>query len=213
MSKSIIFTGAKYPKSLPKNLYEDGDVVIAADSGFDAAKKLGFAVDLAIGDFDSTRYMKEIKEIRFEQHSTEKDESDTFLAIDRGIEMAGDTYILVGGGGRRLDHLLATYSLFDRFGPPAAWYTAYETCFLVSGNRRFDSLEKDMTVSFFPASLSGSAVVDAPQLKWPLVDYPLSFATISLSNCTTSTFLDVKVRGGSIFVSFPVAGGRAKMLP
>jgi thiamine pyrophosphokinase len=213
MSKSIIFTGAKPPKSLPKNLYEAGDVVIAADSGFDAAKKLGFPVDLAIGDFDSTRLLKEIKEIRFEQHSTEKDESDTFLAIARGIEMAGDTYVLVGGGGGRLDHLLATYSLFDRFGPPLVWYTAYETCFLVSDYKKFNDLSKDMTVSFFPTSLSGSAVVEAKQLKWPLCEYPLSFATISLSNCTTSTFLDVTVKGGRIFVSFPVAGGRVKMIP
>jgi thiamine pyrophosphokinase len=213
MSKSIIFTGAKPPKSLPKNLYETGDIVIAADSGFDSARKLGFTVDLAIGDFDSTNCYEEIKGIRHEQHSRDKDESDTFLAIGRGIEMAGDTYVLVGGGGGRLDHLLATYSLFDRFGPPLVWYTAYETCYRVVRHQRFEGFAEGQTVSFFPASLNGFSLVEARQLQWPLIEYPLSFNTISLSNRMTETNLEVFAEGGVIFVSFPVVGCRVKMLP
>ncbi|WP_320130857.1 thiamine diphosphokinase [uncultured Sphaerochaeta sp.] len=213
MSKSIIFTGAEPPKALPQDLYEPGDFVIAADSGYDSARKLGFKVDLAIGDFDSTALFEEIKKIGFEQHDRDKDESDTCLALQRATELTGNSYVLIGGGGGRLDHLFATYSLFDQFGPPLRWYTAKEICYLVSDCQRFDDLESGMTVSFFPAKLTGSSMVQACQLRWPLQNYELSFNSISLSNRTTGKTLDVSTQGGDIFVSFPVADGGIKMIP
>jgi thiamine pyrophosphokinase len=213
MSKSIIFTGSNPPLSLPQGLIQDGDVVIAADSGYDAARCLGVPVDLAVGDFDSTEFAGEIEAIRHERHRRDKDESDTFLAISRGMAMAGPDYALVGGGGGRVDHLLALYSLFDRFGPPVSWHTAYEDSYLVRGHRVFEGIEAGATVSFFPARLTGSAIVDAVPLRWPLCEYPLSFSTISLSNRTMGDTLEVRADGVELFVCFPVAGAGTKMLP
>lgn len=213
MSKSIIFTGSNPPVKLPPDLIGPDDVVIAADSGYDSARMFGVSVDLAVGDFDSTRYGREIETVRHERHSRDKDESDTFLAIARGVEMAGNDYVLVGGGGGRTDHLLALYSLFDRFGPPVSWHTACEDSYLVKGQRRFHGLEEGSTVSFFPARLTGSAIVDAGPLRWPLDGYPLSFGTISLSNRTLDSVLEVRAEGVEVFVSFPVAGECVKVIP
>lgn len=206
MSKAIIYTGGGAPSTLPGNLMSPGDFVIAADSGYDVARHLGMKVDLCIGDFDSTSFFHEIQGGRYEQSAKDKDESDTELAIQRAIGLGYKEYVLIGGGGHRLDHLLSTYSLFDLYAPPKLWLTAYESMHLVTGYQRFEPNESGLTVSFMPGTLSSSVVVTAKQLQWPLESFPLSISNVSLSNRTTDVFLDVFVKqSGRIFVSFPVA--------
>ena len=105
-----------------------------------------------------------------------------------------------------MDHLFATFSLFEQYGPPELWYTAYEMVHLVRGYHRFESLKAGRQVSFFPASFSRDAYITAKQLQWPLENYRLSMDSLSLSNRTTDSFLDVFAKqGGLLFVSFPVA--------
>jgi thiamine pyrophosphokinase len=105
-----------------------------------------------------------------------------------------------------MDHLFSTYSLFDQYGPPSAWYTTYESLFLVGTFHRFEILNPPQTVSFIPASFTKEVRVTAKQLQWPLSHYALSMATISLSNRAESPVLDVFTSGeGKLFVCFPVA--------
>lgn len=206
MSKAIICTGGGSPSSLPSGLVEKGDYIIAADSGYDTARKLGLPVDLCVGDFDSTLLASEILKGNYERSLRDKDESDTELAIKKALSMGFQTYILIGGGGFRMDHLFANFALFEQYGPPQAWYTAYETVHLVSSYHRFEGLKASQTISIFPAGFSKEVYVTAKQLKWPLENYPLSMANFSLSNSTTDSFLDVFAKqGGVLFISFPVA--------
>ncbi len=206
MSKAIIYTGGGAPTSIPSGLVQKGDYVIAADSGYDTARRLGMHVDLCVGDFDSTSLSNEIKNRVHERSLRDKDESDTELAIKKAISMGYESYCLVGGGGFRMDHLFATFSLFDRFGPPDLWYTGYEEVHLVRGYQRFESLKAGLHVSLFPTSFTKEAFITAKQLQWPLENHRLSMDTLSLSNRTTDSFLDVFAKqGGVLFVSFPVA--------
>ncbi|MGH0054227.1 MAG: thiamine diphosphokinase [Sphaerochaetaceae bacterium] len=207
MSKAIIFTGGGTPSRLPPDLKQEDDMVFAADSGYEAAKALGIPVDFCLGDFDSTKLFAEIQNLRYEKSPSEKDESDTELALRKAFSLGFSRYMLVGGGGFRMDHLFSTYSLFTVYGPPAAWYTAYESLYLVETYRRFDHLNPPQTVSFLPASFSTEVRVTAKQLRWPLVQYVLSMSSISLSNRAEDQFLEVFINGGEgkLFVSFPVA--------
>ncbi len=212
MGKAIVFTGGGGPTSLPGDLIEEGDYLIAADSGFDTARALGLVVHYVIGDFDSTRLADEALLLDHERHPADKDHSDTYLAIERALKHSDGTYVLVGGGGYRLDHLLKTYSLFSQFGPPLLWFTRYETNILVPSYTRFDHLDEGTTVSLYPATLDGQATVEAKELKWPLVAYPMSFGSFSLSNSCACEVLQVRVVGDPIFVSFPVAPNAAKVV-
>ncbi|MDC7228952.1 MAG: thiamine diphosphokinase [Sphaerochaetaceae bacterium] len=206
MSKAIIFTGGGAPSRLPMDLLQPGDMVIAADSGYEAAKALGIPVNLCIGDFDSTRYFSEIQHLDHEKSLADKDESDTELALRKAFSLGFSTYVLVGGGGFRMDHLFTTYSLFDQYGPPSAWYTAYESLFLVGKYHRFEIHNPPQTVSFIPSSFTKEVVITAKQLQWPLSQHVLSMSSISLSNRADSPVLDVFASGqGKLFVSFPVA--------
>jgi len=212
MSKVIVFTGGGGPDALPEDLRQKGDYLIAADSGYDTARALGYQVNYVIGDFDSIQFVEEALALEHERYPVDKDQSDTYLAIEKALLHGDEGYVLVGGGGYRLDHLLQTYSLFSHFGPPTRWFTRYETNILVSSHLRLEQLNKGETVSLYPATLEGEATVDAKELKWPLDSYLMSFSSFSLSNTCTEEYLEVSVEGSPIFVSFPVARSSAKLV-
>ncbi|WP_332448425.1 thiamine diphosphokinase [Sphaerochaeta sp.] len=206
MSKAIIFTGGGAPTHLPSDLIDTHDYVIAADSGYDTAKRMGIRVDCCIGDFDSTRFLAEIIEHNALKQPKDKDESDTELALRHALDQGYTEYVLVGGGGFRMDHLFATYALFSRYPAPLAWYTCYETLHLVTGFRRFSNLEIGMTISLFPVHYAEKVVVTAKALFWPLDRYTLSMTSLSLSNRTNDSVLQLLVEHDkSLFVCFPVA--------
>ncbi|MET0727722.1 MAG: thiamine diphosphokinase [Acidimicrobiales bacterium] len=86
-------------------------VVIAADSGIGHAQSLGLAIDVAVGDFDSVDpadlARAEQAGALIERHPEAKDATDLELALDVALTRQPERVIVVGGGGGRLDHLLA----------------------------------------------------------------------------------------------------------
>jgi len=97
--------------------WADGvDLVVAADAGALRAEALGFRPDLVVGDADS---LTEADVARFratgidiELASTDKDESDTELAVRAALSRGAQRLTIVGAlGGRRFDHALANVSL------------------------------------------------------------------------------------------------------
>ena len=95
--KRLIIVGGKAPDKLDinRNSYSE---VIAADSGYDTARKLGIEIDSAVGDFDSTDLRGELIGKGFVPCSHDKDCSDTELAVRSG---SGD-YDLIGTAYRRI---------------------------------------------------------------------------------------------------------------
>jgi thiamine pyrophosphokinase len=88
-----------------------GATVIAADSGIDQARRLGWPVHLAVGDFDSVSAVGleavTAAGARIERHPVAKDATDLELALDAALTLDPEEIIVVGGHGGRLDHLLA----------------------------------------------------------------------------------------------------------
>lgn len=206
--KAIIVTGGSGPYGPAVYEPKAGDLVICADSGYELAQRLGLAIDFWVGDFDSTEAHDHIcsPSLVVKRSPTDKDQSDTELALMEARAAGYQSWILLGGGGRRIDHLFATYALFDRYGPPLIWQTGHESMYLVTESMTFSPLGVDQTVSLLPARLGSTSRVTASQLMWPLYESELSFSSISLSNRTTSTSLTVDVVAGSgILVCFPVA--------
>lgn len=89
--------------------------VVSADSGLDHTYDLGLAVDLVVGDLDSVTDAALARAERdgtpIERHPTDKDATDTELALDAALGRGADAITLVGGGGDRLDHLLGTLAV------------------------------------------------------------------------------------------------------
>ena len=88
----------------------DGDIIIAADGGYDSLLLHGYTPDLLIGDFDSLKSTIP-EEIRIIKHPKEKDETDMFLAYDEGVKRGYTEFVMLGATGGRLDHTYANLSL------------------------------------------------------------------------------------------------------
>lgn len=104
MDTCIIFGAAEFDGLLMPVC--PGDFIIAADGGLRHTQALGLRPDEIIGDFDSLGYVPEAGVV----FPVEKDDTDTMLAVRRGLELGLRRYVIYGGmDGKRLDHTLANF--------------------------------------------------------------------------------------------------------
>ncbi len=102
--KCVIFAGMPVPQTL-RRFWQDADYVIAADAGYENARRLGLEPDLLLGDYDSApRPPQNAKTLVL---PAEKDDTDTYFAARRAIALGADEAVILGGLGGRLDHTLA----------------------------------------------------------------------------------------------------------
>ncbi len=113
--KAFIYTGGKiYPENITEHPKGD-DLRIAADAGFINAKLLGERIDIALGDFDSlcgrqSEIPESTKKITV---PSEKDETDTQLAVNEALKMGADEIVIIGGLDGRLDHTLSNVAILE----------------------------------------------------------------------------------------------------
>ncbi len=90
------------------NITKD-DLIVCADKGYEIAVKQGITPHAVIGDFDSLSIKKEeiSKTVKWIGYNKEKDETDTFLCYQYGMEKGYDSFVLLGGIGGRADHSYA----------------------------------------------------------------------------------------------------------
>ena len=95
----------------------DRAFVVAADSGYLTARRLGIKPQVLIGDLDSLDKDKlsenELDEIEKILVSPIKDDTDTQLAIDTALARGVQRITLVGGLGGRLDHTLSSVFMLE----------------------------------------------------------------------------------------------------
>lgn len=115
-----IFTGGRVFADTLNELgisIDDSALVIAADSGYLTAKRLGVKVNMLIGDLDSLDKNKlsahELDETQKILVSPIKDDTDTQLAIDTAISRGAERITLIGGLGGRLDHTLSSVFMLE----------------------------------------------------------------------------------------------------
>ncbi len=86
------------------------DYIIACDGGYRHAAKANIVPDLVIGDFDS--YPGEIPpNIEVIRASTDKDDTDTMLALREALRLGYQDIVICGALGGRIDHEYANFAL------------------------------------------------------------------------------------------------------
>ena len=189
--------------------------VIAADGGARHAPALGVRIDRWVGDADSiddaTLAELAASGVSLRHALSDKDESDTELALLEAIaECAGEITILGGLGGVRVDHALANVALLQHpalVGRPVILFDerASRISLLEAGgegkavNRIFEGREGDL-VSLLP--LGGPAGgVSTEGLRFPLADEPLELGrTRGLSNVRTAPSARISLGSGRLLV-------------
>ena len=114
---TIIITGGLVDSSLDiGNKKTDYDRLIACDHGMDFCYFKKIKPDVIMGDFDSAStealdYYRNIDGVELKQFPTEKDGSDTELAIRCACELGEKNIDIYGAFGSRIDHMLANIQL------------------------------------------------------------------------------------------------------
>jgi len=184
---------------------EAPDLVIAADSGADAATEAGVTIDLLVGDLDSISQavLDELRTtgVEIEQHPTDKDATDLQLAIAAARRSGAGRLTVIGGGGGRIDHLLANAAVVAAAGAWAevAWILSDARIYPVHRTRSLP-IDPEATFSILPVG-GPAADVSLAGAKWPLdralVD-PLD--SLGISNVATASVIDVSVGSGAVLV-------------
>ena len=110
--KAFLYVGGEiFPENISERP-EDGDLVIAADSGYENAKRLSAHVDLFVGDMDS--YDGEIDgDVEIVRLKPEKDVTDTHAAFELAVQRGAREIYIVGGLSGRLDHTLSNLAILE----------------------------------------------------------------------------------------------------
>lgn len=142
MGTCIIFCAADFDALLRP--IAPGDFVIAADGGLRHTQALGLEPDEILGDFDSLGYTPQGGHI----FPVEKDDTDSMLAVRRGLELGYREFLLYGSlDGPRLDHTVANFQTLQFLADHGAWG------YLV-GKAYLATVVKDGAVTF-PAGSEG----------------------------------------------------------
>ena len=103
MARCVIVTGGDRGPVGPLN---PDDCIIACDRGYTYARRCGIRPDLLVSDFDS--YDGPVDpEIPLQRFPSEKDDTDTMIAIRAALERGFREAVLYCALGGRLDHTLA----------------------------------------------------------------------------------------------------------
>lgn len=116
-NRILIITGGQIDAEFLNKLVQQKPytMIIAADRGLQAADHLKLPLDYIVGDFDSVP--KQILE-KYREKSTpiktfpsEKDKTDTHIAIEMALMHTPTDIDIVGATGNRLDYVLANLDL------------------------------------------------------------------------------------------------------
>jgi thiamine pyrophosphokinase len=110
--RAFIFGGGDIFAEAIEERIESGDLVVAADSGYLNAQKLGAKIDLLIGDFDSIgKIPEDVGEIF--RVPVEKNATDTQLAVELAVERGADEIIIVASTSGRFDHTASLLAILQ----------------------------------------------------------------------------------------------------
>lgn len=189
---AIICGGECRCEGISAELFENS-FVIAADSGYDTAKKLGVTPDLLVGDMDSIVQVPD--DVPVHRVKAEKDDTDTMLAADIACGMGAAEINVVGGGGGRADHLLSNVFLLEalvRRGVKAALHDGINSIRFVSDG----TVRLANKGGYFGILALEDSTVSACGCKYPLKDAILTRShPYAVSNEVTEEYAVVTVKG------------------
>lgn len=178
----------------------EGDLIIAADGGYDTLQSMGIECDLLIGDMDSViRQTEEVERLLF---PVEKDDTDTALAYEEGVRRGYTEFMLYGCVGGREDHTFANYSLLAHAAERGHKMTLVGRArsLVIDSTSTTVYGKKGDTVSVF--AFGGVAKgVTLSGLKYPLSDGTLTpFVALGVSNELLGSSAEISVKEGKLLI-------------
>ncbi len=191
---------------LRKNNY---GFLIACDRGMEFFARNEICPKLILGDFDSAdqktvEHFRACTDIEMEQFPSQKDWTDTELAVRRALDLSPDRIDLVGATGSRLDHVLGNLQLLalgQRAGVPIHMMDAHNRIRLITEPIKLKKEEQfGAFISLIPhgGSVRGLTLRG---MKYPLEDAVLTpDVSLGISNEITGEEASISFTEGELFV-------------
>ena len=208
-SHTLIFIGGDPPHPNVRQHLPADAFVIAADSGYAHAIAMGFVPHELVGDMDSITAVDltdaRDSNILISQFPTDKNLTDTELAIASALVRKSTHITVVSGGGDRFDHVLGMVHSLASCAP------AVDTTLLIGTARiSYAAYSKEFRITTQPGNtislipIGGAATVTTTGLQWELDNDTLqSFASRGVSNIATGDSVTISVTDGSLAVIEP----------
>lgn len=205
----VVIVASGEPAATDVAWLDEADLVVAADGGAGWLDRAGRRPDLLVGDLDSTdpALVERLERAgtSVERHPTDKDASDTELALTAARSRGATEIVLLGAlGGLRVDHELATLLLLadaSLAGLPVRIVRGGTTVRpLRDGERLALEAEAGDVVSLLP--IGGDATgITTSGLRWPLDGATLHFGrSRGLSNEVVEAPASVSLERGTLLV-------------
>ena len=201
-------------ESLPEFSVEEGDYVICADGGLDFALAQGLPIHLVVGDFDSsacTQSQAKALGLPVYEVPSEKDDTDTMLAIKTGLERGYRDFLLYGCLGGRLDHAYANLQALTFLARRGAsgWLLGEGLAVTAIRNGRLDfAPEHEGVISVFCPDGEARGVT-LTGLHYPLRNAVLTSAfPLGVSNRFTGEAASVSVEDGTLLIMWDIKEGQ-----
>lgn len=201
--RAFVFVGGEiFPDNITEHPKGD-DLVIAADSGWHNAVRLGEKPTLLVGDFDSIGIKEPPAGVELYQVPAEKNETDTELAVSLALSKGADEVVIVGGLSGRLDHTLANLSLVEALSTGRIHVT------ILDGRNRVRVLRNNGTLLARSGYTYFSLIAIDPKVTGVTLDgckYPLKNAKIirskqyAVSNEIVGNCALIEVRRGGVYL-------------
>ena len=176
------------------------NLVVACDSGYDNALKLGINPDFLVGDLDSIK--SEISEnCQVLKLNVEKDETDLKVAVDIAIEKGFESICIICATGGRLDHFMCNLSILEYIEHQGfyAYILDEYNEISINNNRKITYINTSKYVSIIP--ITKSIKVSLSNLKYPLFEKTVFRDNIiSVSNETHKPTYTIDILEGKAYV-------------
>ena len=203
MRRCFIFAAGTYYGLREKP--EAGDLVLAADAGYQICRRENIVPDLLLGDFDSMDQPADFDHVH--RVPVEKDDTDTMLAVKTALEQGCDTVYIYGGtGGKRLDHTLANLQTLLYIRRRCARGYLYDDDFVWTAIEN-ETLTVERTVEWGLLSVfclgAPASGIDEAGVQYPLAEAALSAEfPLGVSNHILEPRARITVRDGALLVGW-----------
>lgn len=200
MEKCYLVTSYIEDNYLPLTL--DG-YVIAVDGGYDILKKLNINIDIVIADLDSCT-SNITNDINIQKYNSDKDDTDTILAIKYAISKGYKDLTIIGGLGKRLDHTLAniqTLAYFLKTNPEVNIKIIDKYNLVRIINNQTITLSNNYKYLSLISLSDKCSIVNTTGLKWNLKDHILTNTyPLGVSNILIDKEASIKVNDGLLII-------------
>jgi thiamine pyrophosphokinase len=204
--RALVITGGAAPSvDAAQPWLHDRQLVVAADSGLETARAYGVRPSIVVGDFDSLSdrsLLDEYSPDAVRRFGAAKDDTDTELALSIAFDEGGEDVALLGGGGGRLDHLLAIAWIFARERYPSVWVTAESEVRPVVDELVLTGRPGER-VSFFPIG-GDRCRMESRGLRWALDDLRWGPGDVGVSNEFVAGEVRVRMIEGRLLMVRPL---------